>query len=205
MRERFSLRAQSSRRRLLAQEAARLMTSEGIGDYAEARRLAAARLGVASRRFWPSDEEILDAAHEWQRIYRSERSRIHLNRLRRLACEAMEFLGRFAPRLTGCVAAGTAGEHSVITLEVFADPAEEVLKRLCDAGIPYTVHGTAGRGEGVQGGGPASDIRFLVDGVPLELRVWPAASRQQLSANRKKSPRLTRSELVRLLEAEGRD
>lgn len=203
MREPATAREQHSQRRLLAQEAARIMTGEGVDDYGAARRLAASRLGIAARRFWPTDEEILDAAHEWQRIYRFNRGKDHLNRLRRLACEAMEFLEGFSPRLTGCVATGAAGEHTAITLEVFADPAEEVLKKLFDAQIPCTVHGVAGRGKGAQEVSAASQVRFFVDGVAMELRVWPTRYRKQLP-KRKESPRLTLREVRELLEKEGK-
>lgn len=204
MQEPVTAREQHSRRRLLAQEAARVMIGEGVNDYGAARRLAASRLGIAARHFWPTDEEILDAAHEWQRIYRFNQGKDHLNRLRRLACEAMEFLESFSPRLTGCVATGAAGEHAAITLEVFADPAEEVLKKLFDAQIPYTVHGVAGHGKGAQGVPAASEIRFFVDGVAMELCVWPTSYRRQLP-KRKEFPRLTLREVRRLLQQEGED
>jgi hypothetical protein len=199
MRERLSAREQDSLRRLLAQEAARIMIGEGVDDYGVARRLAASRLEIPARRYWPSDEEILDAAHEWRRIYRLNCGEAHLNHLRRLACEAMEFLEGFYPRLTGCVATGAAGKHAAIKLEVFADSAEDVLKKLLDVRIPYTVHGVPGRGKGEQGSAPASEVRFFVDGVAMELRIWPLRYRQQLP-KRKESPRLTLSEVRLLLE-----
>lgn len=199
MREAVTSREQDSRRRLLAQEAARIMIGEGVDDYGAARRLAASRLEMPARRNWPSDEEILAAAHEWRRIYRFNCGEAHLNRLRRLACEAMEFLEDFSPRLTGCVATGAAGKHAAITLEVFADPAEDVLKKLLDARIPYTVHGVSGGGKGALGIAPTSEVRFFVDGVAMELRIWPLRYRQQLP-KRKESPRLSLREVRLLLE-----
>jgi hypothetical protein len=203
-REPLTARRQDTRRQLLAHEAARIMTCESVDDYDTARRLAASRLGISARRFWPSDEEVLAAAQEWRRIYHFNRGESFLNRLRRLACEAMEFLEAFSPRLTGSVATGAAGEHAVITLELFADPAEEVLKKLLDARIPYTVHGAPGRGKGAQGALSVSEVRFFVDGAAMELRIWPLRYRQQLP-KRKESPRLTLREVRLLLENGGKD
>ncbi|HLF97234.1 MAG TPA: hypothetical protein VI457_08835 [Methylococcaceae bacterium] len=203
MGEPLSARERQSCRRLLAQEAARILSCEGINDYGTARRRAASRLGIAARRHWPSDEEILDAVREWQRIYRFNQGKDHLNRLRRLACEAMEFLEGFSPRLTGCVATGAAGDHASITLEVFADPAEDVLKKLVDARIPYTLRCIAGQEKGIQDSTRGSEIRFFVDGIAMELRVWPDRYRCRLPKS-KEFPRLTLREVRQLLEDESR-
>jgi hypothetical protein len=195
--ERNTARGQDTRRRLLAQEAARIMLAEGINDYGAARRLAASRQGIHSRQLWPSDEEILDAAHEWRRIYPCNRGKEHLNHLRRLAVESMTFLEAFSPRLTGNVATGAVGEHTAIIVELFADPTEEVLKKLLDARIPYTVHTLPGHGKGAREVPTATEVRFHVDDVAMELRIWPTGFQRQL-LNRKETPRLTLRE-VRLL------
>lgn len=204
MRESVASGEQNPHRRLLAQEAARLMTCESVDDYDTARRLAASRLRISARRFWPSDEEVLAAAQEWRRIYHFSRGEGSLNRLRRLACEAMEFLDGFSPRLTGGVATGAAGEHATISLEVFADPAEEVLKKLFTARIPYSVHDKPGRGKGAQEVPSTSEVRFFVDGAAVGLRIWPPGYRQQL-LRRRESPRLTLREVRLLLENEAKE
>ncbi|SMF94149.1 hypothetical protein SAMN02949497_1456 [Methylomagnum ishizawai] len=156
----------------IAQEAARIMAEEGIHDRLPAKQKAAARLGIADARLLPRNEEIDEALEEYHRLYRADVQKPHIARLRRLALEAMRFLQDFAPRLVGGVLEGTAGEFSPVTLHLFPDAPEDVLRKLMDRGIPFEEKTASLPG----GGKRTADypaLRFRVDGVEVELALLP--------------------------------
>jgi hypothetical protein len=124
-------------RRILAQEAARIIVEQGIDDYRVAKTKAAERLGMQERGSLPGNGEIEQAVAEHLLIFRHDTHTTLLQSLRRTALSAMEMLSPFAPRLVGPVLAGTAGEHSAVNLHVFADSAEQVAIRLAQDGISY--------------------------------------------------------------------
>lgn len=124
-------------RQLIAQEAARIMTDEGIGDYLLAKRKAADRLGAPDTRNLPRNSEIQDALIDRQRLFGGDRQIALVRTLREAAIEAMRFLQRFQPRLVGSVLKGTATEHSDVNLHLFAETPEEVALFLMEHDIPY--------------------------------------------------------------------
>ena len=125
------------RRSRVAQEAARIMIEGGHQDYELAKRKAAERLGIAKTRALPANDEIEHALEAYQRLFRSHVQPRHLRELRRLARDLMVELDAYSPKLTGPVLAGSADEHSVLTLHLFADSAEEVGMYLIDRGVEY--------------------------------------------------------------------
>lgn len=162
----------------IAQEAARIIVEEGIHDYFPAKQKAAARLGVASTHNLPRNEEIDQALDEYHRIYRAGVQPGHIVRLRKLALEAMRFLKAFSPRLVGGVLEGYAGEFSPITLHLFPEAPEDVMRVLLDGRIPFSqasgsLPGSANRMVDY----PA--LSFLVDGVEVQLVLLPMALKQQ--------------------------
>lgn len=124
-------------RRVLAQEAARIIIEQGIKDYRIAKTKAAERLGLRSNGSLPGNHEIETAVAEHLQLFRGDSHRNLLQALREAALSAMELLSPFTPRLVGPVLAGTAAEHSPINLHVFADSAEQIAFRLQERGIPY--------------------------------------------------------------------
>lgn len=124
-------------RRLIAQEAARVMEEEGIKDFYAAKRKAAERLGAPDTQNMPRNTEVEEAREEYLRLFRSARQPNRLAALRRGAVQAMELLADFQPRLVGSVLSGAAGEHSDINLHLFAATPEEVGLYLDERGIPY--------------------------------------------------------------------
>jgi len=125
----------------IAQEAARLVTEEGVQDYYAAKRKAAQRLGAPDTRNMPRNSEIEAALEEYQRLFRGEQQSDHLQTLREGAVQAMRFLTEFNPRLVGSVLSGTAGQHADINLHLFADTPEEVSLFLMETHIPFqTAH-----------------------------------------------------------------
>jgi len=121
----------------IAQEAARLMSEEGIQDFYAAKRKAAQHLGAPDTRNMPRNQEVEAALQEYQRLFRGEQQTGHLRILREAAVQAMRFLAGFKPRLVGSVLSGTAGRHADINLHLFADTPEEVSLFLMDNSIPF--------------------------------------------------------------------
>lgn len=121
----------------IAQEAARLMTEEGIHDFYVAKRKAAQRLGAPDTRNMPRNMEVEAALQEYQRLFHAEERAARLKALREGAAQAMRFLADFNPRLVGSVLSGTAGQHADINLHLFADTPEDVSLFLMEANIPF--------------------------------------------------------------------
>lgn len=124
-------------RRLLAQEAARIIVEQGIEDYRIAKIKAAERLGLRERGSLPGNGEIEQAVAEHLQLFRHDTHTPLLYSLRMAALSAMEMLSPFTPRLVGPVLAGTAGEHSAVNLHLFADSAEQVAFQLQRDGVGY--------------------------------------------------------------------
>ncbi|HEX7013178.1 MAG TPA: hypothetical protein VF161_10535 [Steroidobacteraceae bacterium] len=126
-------------RRALAQEAARIMSEQGIDDFGLAKRKAAERLGATDIAALPKNTEIEAALVEHQRLFESKTHSTTLSKLRRTALQAMQLLQKFQPRLVGPVLTGTASAHSEVTLHVFAEGPEPVALHLMERGIPHHV------------------------------------------------------------------
>ena len=136
MPKKFSQRTEDMRR-ALAQEAARIMDEHGIGDFLQAKRKAAGRLGVNDVAVLPKNIEIEAALRERQRLFGRDSHDYYLKEQRRIALDAMRLLTEFMPRLVGSVLTGTATKHSDINLHLFADRSETVAIRLLEIGVPH--------------------------------------------------------------------
>ncbi len=126
-------------RRALAQEAARIMSEQGIDDYGLAKRKAAERLGATDIAALPKNTEIEAALAEHQRLFGSASHAASLTTLRQTAVQAMRLLRRFQPRLVGSVLSGTASAHSDVNLHLFAEGAEPVALHLLEQGVPHRI------------------------------------------------------------------
>lgn len=124
-------------RRALAQEAARIMSEQGIEDYGLAKRKAAERLGATDIAVLPKNTEIEAALNAHHRLFEANTHASALSSLRRTALQAMRLLERFEPRLVGPVLSGTASAHSEVNLHLFAEGAEPVALHLVERGIPH--------------------------------------------------------------------
>ena len=114
-------RRDNNLRRHIAHQAARLIAVDGVADFAAAKWKAARQAGLADSNLLPDNEEIEEALREYQALYQSEDQPAHLRRLREIALKAMRELESFRPALVGSVLSGTAGQHSDINLQLFAD------------------------------------------------------------------------------------
>jgi hypothetical protein len=124
-------------RRALAQEAARIMSEQGIEDYLVAKRKAAQRWGAVDASVLPKNSEIEAALAEHHRLFGAQKHAATLRQLRQTALQAMQMLQEFEPRLVGPVLSGTASEHTDITLHLFAEMPEAVSLHLMDVQVPF--------------------------------------------------------------------
>lgn len=170
-------------RRLLANEAARLIAEDGIGDYLQAKRKAALRFGVSERDGgFPNNQEIEAALAEYQRLFHAERHPQELRELRVAARQAMLLFNDYAPRLVGPVLNGNASKHSGVQLHLFADAPERVVMHLFDRDIPFETTDRRFR----QTSGQVQEFpayRFIAGDITIELVVFPADAIRQSPAS----------------------
>lgn len=171
MTRRASPRTDDSRR-LLTEEAARIMAEEGVRDFLFAKRKAAERLGFDPRSLhMPTNLEVEQAVMERQRLFQSDSQPHLLRKLRRTARDAMQLLAPFNARLVGPVLAGTAAAYDVIYLHVFSDLPEQIAIFLMEKNIPYEVSARKLKsGNGTLHEYPV--YRFVAGEVPIELTVF---------------------------------
>lgn len=124
-------------RREIAVEAARIIATEGQRNYLAAKQKAAGRMGASTRNGLPSNQEIEQALREWQQIYGGSDHDARLMAMRQAAISAMRFLEAFGPRLVGPVVEGTADQFSRISLQVFSEDPDEVVRYLMEHHIPH--------------------------------------------------------------------
>ena len=159
-------------RRVLAQEAARIIVEQGIHDYRVAKIKAAERLNMSARGLLPGNGEIEAAVSEHLKLFGRESHSDLLRGLRTAALSAMELLAQFAPRLVGPVLRGTAIENSPINLHVFADSAELVALTLDKQRVPYRLYERRLKSRRNQSSTFAG-YRFTHSNAPIEATVFP--------------------------------
>ncbi|PVV06381.1 MAG: hypothetical protein B6D77_15915 [gamma proteobacterium symbiont of Ctena orbiculata] len=158
--------------RLIAYEAARILTELRSDNISYACQKAAAKYGVTKRQLLPSRDEVENALREQQRLLRGSSQSDSMHALRLSALNAMQALRQFQPRLVGAVLDGTADSNSKVRLHLFADTPEDLLFTLTDLQIPWQekqrrMHFSDGNIESV----PC--FLFTADGVGFELSVLP--------------------------------
>jgi hypothetical protein len=176
-------RDSQSRSRLL-QEAARLIVEQGLQQ--EPRRAlhkAMQRLGIVDPGALPQTDELERAVLDYQRLFGGAGQPAALLARRRAALDAMGFLSRYQPRLIGSVLDGTAGPHSTVQLQLFADDPDSVGHFLDEHRIP---HRHAQQRLRLQ---PELELdcpgyRFVADGIDFELTVLPLDGLRQAPLER---------------------
>jgi hypothetical protein len=159
-------------RKVLAQEAARIIVEQGVEDYRIAKIKAAERLGMTERGSLPGNPEIEHAVSEHLKLFGRESHLDLLRVLRRAALSAMELLAPFTPRLVGPVLHGTAAANAAVNLHVFSDSAELVAVRLQESSVQYRPYdrrlkSRRHRAETFSG------FRFTHDSSSIEATVFP--------------------------------
>ena len=169
---------QNKTRLRISREAARLMAEEGVLDFHAAKRKAVERLNLLEGQHLPSNPEIERALSEHLQLFHARDLPQTLQRLRRLAVQAMRLLERFEPRLVGSLLSGNVTKFSEIELHVTADTPELVAFFLQQQTIPYEE--TSKR---LRFGGDRSETcpayRFLAENTAIEVTVLtPTAARE---------------------------
>jgi len=157
---------------MVAQEAARIIVTHGVRDYAAAKTKAAERLGLKTRGALPGNSEIERAIEEHHQLFGGESHVDLLRCMRETALSAMNVLSSFTPRLVGPVLIGTADENSAINLHVFADNAESVAMELSSLDVqywPYERRLKSRRGQTNSYAG----FEFHHDGTEIQATVFP--------------------------------
>lgn len=167
----MSKRHSEQLRMRIAQEAARVLASEGGRDYLAAKRKAAMRLGIDPQAGMPTNREVEQELMMHQRLFEGDDHEQLLSRLRSAALEAMRMLSRFQPRLTGSVLRGTAAGHSDVNLHLFADTPKDVALFLIEHQIPHESGDKRFRFGKEVSYFPV--IRLLAGEVPFELAIFP--------------------------------
>lgn len=169
-------RERQRRRRLIADEAVRLLAEGGAASVDGARRRAAQRCGCSDPRDWPEPREVEAAWAERRRLFAPAHAADHADRLRHVALDVMAVFADCDPELVGSLASGIADAHSGIVLRLWADTPEQIVFRLLDRRIDW--HEAERRllfGGGRRQARPA--FRFRADGVEVEIVVLRPADR----------------------------
>ncbi len=153
----------------IAAAAARLIAEDGV-DYGTAKRKAAKQiLGNNKVRgdVLPDNAAVEDEVRAYNALFFADTQPARLRHLRELAIRLMLELEPFQPFLTGAVLNGTAGEHSDIHLQLFADSPKDVEIYLLNKGIDFEVSESPHFG----GHGDVETLSFLWhnEGVHLAL------------------------------------
>ncbi|MFJ7567099.1 hypothetical protein ACIQW9_09095 [Herminiimonas sp. NPDC097707] len=125
----------------IAAAAARMIAEDGV-DYGTAKRKAAKQiLGNNKVRgdVLPDNALLEDEVRLYNELFFGDTQPARLLHLRTLAVRLMAELAPFQPHLTGAVLNGTAGAHSDIHLQLFADSPKEVEIYLMNKRIDFEV------------------------------------------------------------------
>ncbi len=126
----------------IAHAAARMIAEDGL-DYSTAKRKAVKQLlghsNMPRGDIMPDNSQVEDAVREYQALYLSDTQPLRLRHLREHAVVLMQWLEPFHPLLTGAVWNGTAGDHSEIVVQCFADSGKDLAIFLLNEGIDYQV------------------------------------------------------------------
>jgi len=165
-------------RKRLALEAAKLIATESISNYPQAKKKAAERLGVSDTHDLPSNKEVEDELRAYQGLFQQETQSSELHTLRMIAAEAMLFFQTFKPRLCGAVLDGTANQHSSIELHTFAETSEEFNLFLLEHNIPFEILNRRYSFGHLE---PETFplFRFIVKETPIEVTVFPSVRLKQ--------------------------
>jgi hypothetical protein len=129
----------------IAAMAARMIAEDCV-DYGTAKRKAAKQILGDIRiqgNILPENAQIEDEVRQYNALFFSDTQPARLLHLRQLAIQMMEQLQQFTPYLTGAVLNGTAGQHSDIHLQLFADSPKDVEIYLLNKNISFDVSETS--------------------------------------------------------------
>jgi hypothetical protein len=185
---------QNPTREHLAYLAARIMAEDGVQDFGAAKRKAARQAGITNTQNLPGNVEIEAALRSYQALYQSEAQPAALKQLREIALRSMQLLAEFQPYLTGSVLTGTAGEHSDVNLQLFADSCKEVELFLLSRNLNYEVSSRR-----IWLGDRQVEIPVLTldaEGVPVLLAVYDRNDERVLQKHRADGRTIERAKIA---------
>ncbi len=180
----------------IAQVAARLISEHGLTDWSLAKRKAARQLMVPEHAAQPSNEEIEAALVEYHTLFGGAEHAADLAHKRRVALAWMRRLADWRPLLVGGVAAGWAGPHSDIRIELVADDPKTVEIALAAQGVGYAARPPASSEPDAM---RAAELLIETSDQGLRLSILTPHERRQ-RPRRDGEPRLTADALAELLE-----
>ncbi|MES2068704.1 MAG: hypothetical protein V4488_00050 [Pseudomonadota bacterium] len=137
----------------IAMLAARMIAEDGA-DYSSAKRKAAKQiLGNKKPKgdVLPDNNQIEQEVREYNALFFSDTQPQRLLLLRQIALGLMLELEKFNPYLTGAVLNGTAGQHSDIHLQLFADNTKDIAIFLLNKDVRFEVSETvSNRNEAIE-------------------------------------------------------
>lgn len=147
------------------------MAEEDVHDFHAAKRKAANRLVLPEEKYLPTNREVESALHQYLQLFHANRVTAELQRMRRVAAEAMRFLSAHDPRLVGPVLSGAVTAGCEVQLHVSADTPEEIALILHEHNIPFeqAERRTRFGGERYES---LPAYRFTADDVIVELCVF---------------------------------
>ncbi|MGZ3236412.1 MAG: hypothetical protein ACXU8A_03460 [Burkholderiaceae bacterium] len=155
----------------IAAAAARMIAEDGL-DYSTAKRKAAKQLLGDTRMqgsILPDNAQVEEEVRQYNALFFSEIQPARLLHLRQLAVQMMDQLQQFSPYLTGAVLNGTAGQHSDIHLQLFADSPKDVEIYLLNKNINFEVSETSHFKKHQD---PVETISFMCEKEGIHLAVY---------------------------------
>lgn len=114
---------------MLAQEAAKIIATEGVRDYKLSKLKAMERIGNSYHGSLPSNVEIEHAIFSYHNTFSINHQAL-LYELREVAYTVMQWLENFSPYLVGSVLEGTANTATPINIHIASDTLESVIEEL---------------------------------------------------------------------------
>ena len=165
-------------RRLVAYEAAKIMSEHGLDDYYLAKRKAAERLGVSDQASLPRNAEIEAALVEHQRLFDVDKHSDRMQQYLHAARNALIFFSEFSPRVSGAVLSGTVAIGADLEIHLFVDTIELVTLTLTEKKVPYRLVDRRVRTSG-NGHVRFPACRFIADDVPVLAILFPVNGMRQ--------------------------
>lgn len=186
----------------IAAAAARLIAEDGA-DYATAKKKAVKQiLGNTKVRgeIVPDNAQIEEEVRLYNELFLGDSQPARLLHLRKLAVLLMDELAPFSPYLIGAVLNGTAGEHTDIHLQLFAESAKDVEIYLINKNVDFEVSESEhfrGRSE------PVETLSFIWKNEGVHLALYETDDlRGAARAGAEGKPVRANAEAVRALIAE---
>jgi hypothetical protein len=183
----------------IAAAAARMIAEDGA-DYSSAKRKAARQIlgnGKVSGNILPDNAQIEEEVRIYQEIFFGDSQPARLLHLRRLALRMMRELTQFNPYLTGAALNGTAGDHSDIYLQLFAESPKEVQIYLLNKNIQFEVSETSHFKSGYE---PVETVSFIWEKEGFHLILYELDDlRGAVKAGSSRGPERANLDAVRLL------